>query len=149
MMHNSLSSTTIILPITPPPSEPTTGPLPSTGYTILHNVEIDTKAIIIRRENGFERRTMHRCQRCLLSLGYEVMEMTEFEDATNMDIDDGRDRDVDGKYKGMILYVLPVALMDCETGEDATKLPNVQIVPPEKGPVIGDNPTYCKRKEQN
>jgi hypothetical protein len=36
----------------------------------LHNVTPDRKAVMIRREDGFEKRRVMRCQRCQLALGY-------------------------------------------------------------------------------
>ena len=38
----------------------------------LHNVTADRQPLIVRREDGFEKRTLLRCTRCNLAVGYRV-----------------------------------------------------------------------------
>jgi hypothetical protein len=40
--------------------------------TRLHNIDTDAKPIIIRKEDGFEKRHILRCNRCHLTLGYRL-----------------------------------------------------------------------------
>ncbi|KIV89568.1 hypothetical protein PV10_06958 [Exophiala mesophila] len=42
--------------------------------SVMSNVVPDRKAVIIRREDGFEKRIMFRCSRCKLVLGYQLDE---------------------------------------------------------------------------
>jgi hypothetical protein len=44
------------------------------AQSILVNTTPDRKAIIIRREDGFDKRTLLRCLRCKLSVGYTLDE---------------------------------------------------------------------------
>jgi hypothetical protein len=59
----------IILPL--PPSPPTSE-LKQEGYTTLLSQPRDSTPIIIRREDGFEKRHLLKCQRCNLIYGYEI-----------------------------------------------------------------------------
>ena len=40
--------------------------------SMLQNVAMDRKPVIIRREDGFEKRVSIRCTRCTLIIGYKV-----------------------------------------------------------------------------
>lgn len=42
------------------------------GHAILHNMDEDQKPVMIRREDGFEKRTLLRCKRCSLLVGYKL-----------------------------------------------------------------------------
>ena len=66
---------------------------------ILQNVVSDSKAVIIRREDGFEKRKLLRCNRCSLVLGYQL-------DQTHFATQDVSAED--------IAYILPGALMSTE-----------------------------------
>lgn len=43
-------------------------------HVILENIIQEGKAIIVRREDGFEKRTLLRCKRCNLIVGYHLDE---------------------------------------------------------------------------
>lgn len=64
----------------------------------LSNVLVDRKPIIIRREDGFEKRTVLRCVRCRLVLGYQLDEAHY-----------GMDKQVSRP-----IYLLPGGLIDTE-----------------------------------
>ena len=63
---------------------------------ILQNVHFDAEKVIIRREDGFEKRTLMRCARCKLPVGYQL-DQSHF---------------TDGETKAKdIAYILPGSLM--------------------------------------
>jgi hypothetical protein len=76
---------------------------------IVHVVE-ERKAMIVRREDGFEKRTLLRCERCRLVVAYKL-DGDHFEDASR-------------ELGQETLYVLPGALVDTE-GMMAEKTPEV------------------------
>ena len=47
----------------------------TTICSVLHNFNADRNPVIVRREDGFEKRSLLRCQRCNLCVGYEVLDM--------------------------------------------------------------------------
>ncbi|KAH8590497.1 hypothetical protein B0O99DRAFT_303746 [Bisporella sp. PMI_857] len=108
----------IILPLSSPtPNE--SNSLPSEGYTILLALEPDSKPLIIRKEDGFERRLPYRCTRCNLVVGYEIFPDVGFAQSTlptthNSGNEEGKDKDVEA-YTGKILYLLPAGLQSTET----------------------------------
>ena len=75
----------------------------------MHTVA-DQNPMIIRREDGFEKRTLVRCERCRLTVAYRL-DADHFEDSER---EAGQDT----------LYVLPGALVDTE-GMMADKTPEV------------------------
>jgi hypothetical protein len=48
------------------------------GSTTIHNLVPERKPLVIRREDGFEKRVLLRCSRCRLVIGYQLDE-THFE----------------------------------------------------------------------
>lgn len=67
---------------------------------ILQNVQNDDHKIIVRRDNGFEKRTLLRCAHCKLTIGYQL-DQAHFTD--------------EGIKAGNIAYILPGSLMTTET----------------------------------
>lgn len=47
---------------------------PDREHAILENVVHEGRAIVVRREDGFEKRTLLRCKRCNLVVGYQLDE---------------------------------------------------------------------------
>lgn len=45
--------------------------------TFLHNMTASQKPMVVRREDGFERRTPVRCHRCQLTIGYWLDDTTQ------------------------------------------------------------------------
>lgn len=46
---------------------------PDSGYyVVLMNTKMDRKAIIVRKEDGFEKKYIQRCRRCNLTVGYQL-----------------------------------------------------------------------------
>lgn len=41
-------------------------------FTLLQNMKVDLVPIVIRREDGFESRTLYKCQRCQTTIGYTL-----------------------------------------------------------------------------
>lgn len=66
----------------------------------LHNMTVDAKPIIIRRDDGFEKRLLYKCDRCKLTIGYKL---------DNSSSEEGANSTTD------VLYILPGSLMDTET----------------------------------
>jgi len=61
----------------------------------LHNVIADRKTIVVRRKDGLEKRTLLRCGRCNLVVGYKL-DGSQFEDSAVAD---------------SVVYILPGALV--------------------------------------
>lgn len=78
--------------------------LPQEGYTTLLSLAPDAKAVVVRREDGFERRIVWRCGRCRVVVAYEIVS------------GDAEAHAKDGKEKerGRVLYILPGGLMSTE-----------------------------------
>ncbi|EPE25801.1 hypothetical protein GLAREA_01713 [Glarea lozoyensis ATCC 20868] len=87
----------IILPL--PPSPPTSE-LKQEGYTTLLSQPRDSAPIVIRREDGFEKRHLLKCKRCNLIYGYRIA---------------GENAQSDGNmavYTGSVIYLLPGGLIE-------------------------------------
>jgi len=125
----------VILPLNPPPSPPsgTDGAhdtdLPSAGYTLLLGLALDRKLTVVRREDGFEKRRLHRCARCQLVVGYEVQAqpLPQSSNIDAMDVDTntgaaGKGKGKEDGYVGKVLYMLPAGVMstDVMMGQTAT-----------------------------
>jgi len=74
---------------------------PADGVALLLNTTLDRKAIVVRREDGFEKRYMQRCRRCRLVIGYQL-DKSQYDGFPVF----GRREDV--------VYVLPGAVMSTE-----------------------------------
>jgi hypothetical protein len=70
-------------------------------YAILLGTTIDRNAIIIRGEEGFEKRYLQKCGRCSLTVGYQL-DKSQYEGEKEL----GRRDDV--------VYLLPGGLMTTE-----------------------------------
>ena len=75
------------------------------GYSVWTSVESDRLPILIRREDGFEKRFLLRCGRCRLIVGYKL-EQTQYEASA-----DSARRN---KAPIDIVYILPGALVGTE-----------------------------------
>ena len=82
---------------------------PTSQAQVVHAIE-DGKAMVIRREDGFEKRKLVKCERCRLVVAYRL-DADHFEDSSQ---EEGRET----------LYVLPGALVDT-AGMMADKTPEV------------------------
>lgn len=76
------------------------------SHTKLHNIVSDRKAIIVRREDGFEKRLLLRCQRCNLVLAFQL---------GGAQVDEGTE-------SNRIVYLLPGALVSTDDMK-AAKMP--------------------------
>ena len=84
---------------------------PTSLARVVHAIE-DGKAMIIRREDGFEKRTLVKCARCRLVVAYKL-DADHFGDSSQ---EDGKET----------LYVLPGALVDT-AGMMADRTPDVPV----------------------
>lgn len=75
--------------------------LSSYGYSVLTSTISDRRPIVVRREDGFEKRILVRCGRCKLVVGYRL-------DDTHYSIDGGRADLPD------IIYILPGSVVTTE-----------------------------------
>lgn len=64
---------------------------------LIQNLKPARKAIVLRREDGFEKRRVYRCARCGVGVGYEVL------------------GDMGGEGEGRVIFLLEGGLV--ETGE--------------------------------
>ncbi|KAH6666273.1 hypothetical protein B0J14DRAFT_678240 [Halenospora varia] len=83
--------------------------MPSSGYTITLGINKDAKPVIVRREDGFEKRQLWRCERCRAVVGYELAHTGAAQGGEKMDMD----VEVEG-YKGTVMYVLPGGVMSTD-----------------------------------
>lgn len=75
--------------------------------TILQNTVSDSQPTVIRRDDGFEKRILLRCQRCNLVLGYHL-DQSHFEDGE--------------QEANSVAYILPGGLLPTEDLTDG-KMP--------------------------
>lgn len=54
-------------------------------FSQLHNISTDRKRVVVRREDGFEKRTLLRCLRCKLVVGYKVDDAQSESEKSNTD----------------------------------------------------------------
>ena len=65
----------IILPLPPTPNDEENADADNkAGYSLLLSTTLDRKPLIVRREDGFEKRILLRCGRCRLVVGYKLDE---------------------------------------------------------------------------
>lgn len=72
---------------------------PQDQQTIMTNLVADRQPTVIRRDDGFEKRTLLRCQRCKLVIAYRLDE-AQFKNGS--------------AHAQDVVYVLPGALMSTE-----------------------------------
>ena len=75
------------------------------AHSELVNVAEDRNRIIMRRDDGFEKRVLLRCGRCKVVVGYKI-EPARYETAAGDSPDSGRGEE--------IMYVLPGSLVESE-----------------------------------
>jgi hypothetical protein len=73
--------------------------IPAEGYSMLLGMIQDTKPMIIRREDGFEKRLAFRCSRCSVVVGYEIL---------------GAEKTAGEGHAGRIVYLLPAGTVSTE-----------------------------------
>jgi len=82
---------------------------------IIVGAVLDPKAIIIRREDGFEKRYLQRCGRCGLVVGYHL-DSSQYNGAKGSGREDG------------VVYVLPGGLMSTEDmSEGKDMVPHIKF----------------------
>ena len=97
----------------------------STSYSILLSTTLDRRPIIVRREDGFEKRWLWRCGRCRVVLGYQLDEIhftastisTSKSATSDMDAADGADdggATIRGGKMGKVVYLLPMGLLSTD-----------------------------------
>jgi hypothetical protein len=97
----------IILPL-PSPAHPPA----STPHTILLSLTADRRPTTIRRDDGFEKRTLWRCGRCRVVVGY-MLDAAQFETVTTAAEEESGNAQKDG-IGGEVLYILPGWLQSTE-----------------------------------
>ncbi|KAF7890263.1 hypothetical protein EAF00_008578 [Botryotinia globosa] len=84
--------------------------LPTYGYTNLLSLTKPNKQVIIRKEDGFEKRGVWKCGRCAVAVGYEV-----WVEGSGSGSGSGKGKEVEGEgegeFEGKILYLLRGSLM--------------------------------------
>lgn len=78
--------------------------MPAEGYSLLLGMQQDRKVVIIRREDGFERRLLWRCMRCKLVVGYEIARLDGA-------FGGGEEKGKGGEYDGTVVYLLPNGIL--------------------------------------
>lgn len=69
-------------------------------HTSLHNLVHERKPVVIRREDGFEKRTALRCERCNVVVGYQLSD-EQFSETEDVKAED-------------VVYILPGGLVSTE-----------------------------------
>ncbi|KAF7867520.1 uncharacterized protein EAF02_009711 [Botrytis sinoallii] len=77
--------------------------LPSYGYTNLLALTKPSKQVIVRKEDGFEKRGVWKCGRCAVAVGYEVW--AEGTGGAKRKEVEG-EGEGEGEFEGKILYLL-------------------------------------------
>lgn len=88
-------------------------------YTILLSTTLpDSKPVIVRREDGFERRICLRCGRCRVVVGYFLDHATRNKSSVmeneNENENDDEDEGEGGAEEDRVAYILPGALVGTE-----------------------------------
>lgn len=76
-------------------------------HAILHNIDEDGRPVMIRRQDGFEKRVLLRCKRCFVVVGYKLDE-AQF---------GGEDHKAE-----QLVYILPGSLMSTEDMKEGKTL---------------------------
>jgi hypothetical protein len=87
--------------------------MPPAGYTLLLGLSQDPKSVIVRREDGFEKRSLWRCGRCAVVVGYEILSV------------EGRSllMDEEGEgWRGKVIYILANGILGTEAMVKGTKI---------------------------
>lgn len=72
------------------------------GYSLLVNTTLDRKPVVVRREDGFEKRWLRRCGRCRVVVGYLVA------------VKEGEKEGKEKAGKGRVVYLLEGGLKATE-----------------------------------
>lgn len=96
--------------------------LPLEGYTMLLGLDKDTKKIIIRRNDGFEKRILYRCSRCRIVVGYEVLRQCENLKFENEDSSHNQVLDPLDSCRGKTIYLIPGGIMSTSVMTSKKKL---------------------------
>ena len=75
---------------------------------------LDKKPLVIRREDGFEKRWLRRCGRCGVVWGYELVEPEGEGEIENEDGDGDGGGEGERRGKERVLYVLEEGLVGTE-----------------------------------
>lgn len=78
--------------------------MPPAGYTVLLSMALDRRPVVVRREDGFEKRVPWRCGRCRLVVGYDIL--------ADGSPGEGKGKERDGDVK--VLYLLPAGVMSTD-----------------------------------
>ncbi|KAH8691492.1 hypothetical protein BGW36DRAFT_388422 [Talaromyces proteolyticus] len=93
-------------------------------YTIpLSTLIPDAKPVIVRREDGFEKRVLHRCGRCRVVVGYEIdtpLNLNARELDHDRDEEGGEDEEEEEEGRDRVFYLLPGSLVGTEDLQDDT-----------------------------
>ncbi|KAF7915366.1 uncharacterized protein EAE98_011232 [Botrytis deweyae] len=84
--------------------------LPSYGYTNLLALTKPSKQVIVRKEDGFEKRGVWKCGRCAVAVGYEVWAEGNG-GAKGKGVEGEGEGQGEGGFEGKILYLLRGSVM--------------------------------------
>ncbi|RFU26378.1 hypothetical protein B7463_g9970, partial [Scytalidium lignicola] len=104
--------------------------LPPAGFSMLIHMRADKKPIVIRREDGFEKRLLWRCGRCRLVVGYQI----PAEGGEPMDVDSsgkgrsGEDEEEEEERDLKVVYLLPGGLMSTDAiAKKDIRIPDAEV----------------------
>ncbi|KAI9704774.1 MAG: hypothetical protein M1836_006554 [Candelina mexicana] len=103
------------------------------GYSLILAMTLDRKPVVVRREDGFEKRYLWRCGRCRLVVGYQLDDIhyTTTSTAGVGKEGDGKrgvgDQEGKGKGRAKVVYLLPGGLLTTEDMK-AGKVPGKEEV---------------------
>lgn len=81
------------------------------GYSLILAMVLDKRPVMVRREDGFEKRVLWRCGRCRLVVGYLLDEVHYHTTSTTREEGDGG---VGGEGRIKVVYLLPGGLVSTE-----------------------------------
>jgi hypothetical protein len=90
--------------------------MPPEGYSMLLGMAPDKRVTIVRREDGFEKRVLWRCERCRVGVGYELQTQGEeaMEGLVEGDGREGKGKGREEEYEGKVMYLLPGGIMSTD-----------------------------------
>ncbi|KAI9709874.1 MAG: hypothetical protein M1812_007582 [Candelaria pacifica] len=82
------------------------------GYSLILAMTLDRKPVVVRREDGFEKRVLWRCGRCRLVVGYQLDEV-HYKTTTGVAVRKEGDG-IEGVGRVKVVYLLPGSLLTTE-----------------------------------
>lgn len=100
----------------------------NSGYSLMLSTTLDRKPIIVRREDGFEKRWLWRCGRCKVVVGYQLDEV-HFRTSESGGYGTGGAAQEKKRTREKVAYLLPGGLMTTSEMAQGKKMDDEIILP--------------------